>query len=51
MLDNEGSKMGTDMLDTQLSGHRCRGMKGGLSDAIMKQLERQMGLSPGPIPQ
>jgi peptidoglycan hydrolase FlgJ len=49
-LDNEGSKLGTEMLDTQLSG-QLSGMKGGLSDAIMRQLERQMGLSPGPIPQ
>ena len=50
MLDNEGSKLGGEMLDTQLSG-QLSGMKGGLSDAIMRQLERQMGLSPGPIPQ
>ncbi|MBK9364190.1 MAG: flagellar assembly peptidoglycan hydrolase FlgJ [Rubrivivax sp.] len=49
MLDNEGSKLGTEMLDTQLSGS-LSGMKGGLSEAIMRQLERQMGLSPGPIP-
>jgi flagellar protein FlgJ len=49
MLDNEGTKLGTEMLDTQLSGS-LSGMKGGLSEAIMKQLERQMGLSPGPIP-
>ncbi len=49
MLDNEGSKLGTEMLDTQLSG-QLSGMKGGLSEAIMRQLERQMGLSPGPIP-
>ncbi|MEN9629154.1 MAG: peptidoglycan hydrolase FlgJ [Pseudomonadota bacterium] len=50
MLDNEGSKLGTEMLDTQLAG-QLSGMKGGLSDAIMRQLERQMGLTPGPIPQ
>lgn len=49
MLDSEGGKLGTEMLDTQLSG-QLSGMKGGLSDAIMRQLERQMGLSPGPIP-
>lgn len=49
MLDNEGSKLGTEMLDTQLSTS-LSGLKGGLSDAIMKQLERQMGLTPGPIP-
>ena len=49
MLDNEGSRLGTEMLDTQLAGG-LSGMKGGLSEAIMRQLERQMGLSPGPIP-
>ena len=49
MLENEGSKLGTEMLDTQLSG-QLSGMKGGLADAIAKQLERQMGLSPGPYP-
>ncbi len=49
MLDNGGSKLGTDMLDSQLAT-QMSGMPGGLSEAIMKQLERQMGLSPGPIP-
>ena len=49
MLDNPGSKLGTEMLDTQFAG-QLAGMKGGLSEAIMRQLERQMGLSPGPIP-
>ncbi|MBL8332636.1 MAG: flagellar assembly peptidoglycan hydrolase FlgJ [Rubrivivax sp.] len=49
MLDNEGSKLGNDMLDTQYAT-QLSGLKGGLSEAIMKQLERQMGLSPGPIP-
>lgn len=49
MLDNSGTQMGTEMLDTQLSS-QLSGRPGGLSDAIMKQLERQMGLSPGPIP-
>ena len=49
MLDNGGSKLGTDMLDSQLAG-KMSGLPGGLSEAIMKQLERQMGLTPGPIP-
>lgn len=49
MLDNGGGKLGTDMLDGQLAT-QLSGMPGGLSEAIMKQLERQMGLSPGPIP-
>jgi flagellar protein FlgJ len=49
MLDNNGSEMATQMLDTQFAG-QLSGKPGGLSDAIMKQLERQMGLAPGPIP-
>jgi flagellar protein FlgJ len=49
MLDNEGSSMGTEMLDTQLAG-KLSGLPGGLADVIAKQLERQMGLTPGPIP-
>lgn len=50
MLDNGGSELGTQMLDTQYAG-QLSGLPGGLSEAIMRQLERQMGLSPGPIPQ
>ena len=49
MFDNEGSKLGTEMLDTQFAT-RMSGLPGGLSDIIAKQLERQMGLTPGPIP-
>lgn len=49
MLDNEGSQMGTQMLDTQLA-QQMTGMPGGLSEAIARHLERSMGLSPGPIP-
>jgi peptidoglycan hydrolase FlgJ len=37
------------MLDREYST-RLTGMKNGLSEAILKHLERQMGLSPGPIP-
>jgi flagellar protein FlgJ len=48
-LDNAGSNMGTEMLDQQYAS-KLTGMKGGLSEAIMKQLERQMGLTPGPVP-
>ncbi len=44
-----GRNMGMEMLDTQWAG-QLAGRPGGLSEAIMKQLERQMGLSPGPIP-
>ena len=49
MLDNAGSNLGNDMLDQQYA-NQLTGMKGGLSEAIMRQLERQMGLTPGPIP-
>jgi flagellar protein FlgJ len=42
MLDNAGTQMGTDMLDTQFA-QKMTGLPGGLSDAIAKQLERQMG--------
>jgi flagellar protein FlgJ len=49
MLDNGGSQLGTEMLDTQLST-QLAGRPGGLGEALMRQLERQMGLSPGPIP-
>jgi len=49
MLDNSGTSMGTDMLDNQFAT-QMSGLKGGLSEAIAKQLERQMGLSPGPYP-
>ena len=48
-LDNEGSRLGTEMLDAQLA-QKMTGLPGGLSDALMRQLDRQMGLSPGPIP-
>jgi flagellar protein FlgJ len=42
MLDNEGSKLGTEMLDNKLST-QMTGLPGGLADAIARQLERQMG--------
>jgi flagellar protein FlgJ len=42
-LDNEGSKLGTEMLDQQFAT-QMTGLRGGLGDAIMRQLERQMGL-------
>jgi peptidoglycan hydrolase FlgJ len=48
-LDNEGSKLGTEMLDAQLA-QKMTGLPGGLSQAIERQLSRQMGLFPGPIP-
>jgi flagellar protein FlgJ len=49
MLDNEGTRLGTELLDSQLAT-RMAGRPGGLSDIIARQLERQMGLNPGPIP-
>jgi len=49
MLDNEGSKLGTDLLDRQFAT-QMTGLPGGLSEAITRQLERQMGMAPGPIP-
>ena len=42
MLDNEGTQLGTEMLDTQFAA-KMTGLKGGLSEAIARQLERQMG--------
>jgi peptidoglycan hydrolase FlgJ len=41
--------MGQSMLDTQYAT-QMSGRPGGLADIIAQQLERQMGLSPGPIP-
>ncbi len=41
MLDNSGTKMGTDMLDMQFAA-QMTGQPGGLSDIIARQLERQM---------
>jgi peptidoglycan hydrolase FlgJ len=45
MLDNEGSKLGTEMLDQQFAV-QLTGLPGGLSQAIERQLQRQMGLAP-----
>ena len=42
MLDNEGTKLGTEMLDSQYAA-KMTGLPGGLTDAIARQLERQMG--------
>lgn len=44
-----GGELATGMLDQQFAT-QMSGLPGGLSEAIMKQLERQMGLSPGPVP-
>jgi flagellar protein FlgJ len=42
MLDNQASEMGSGMLDTQFA-NKMTGIPGGLSEAIIRQLERQMG--------
>ncbi len=42
LMDNEGSDMGTDLLDQQFSV-QLSGLPGGLSEAIERQLGRQMG--------
>jgi peptidoglycan hydrolase FlgJ len=44
MLDNEGTKLGTEMMDTEFAG-KMSGARGGLADAIARQLERQMGVA------
>jgi peptidoglycan hydrolase FlgJ len=49
MLDNEGSKLGTEMLDTQFAT-KMTGLPGGLADIIARQLERQMSGAQPAIP-
>ena len=49
MLDNEGSKLGTEMLDSQYA-LKMTGLPGGLTDAIARQLERQMGTGSAAAP-
>ncbi len=51
MLDNAGSQMSTEMLDTQYA-NKISGLPGGLGDVIARQLERQItGLAPNaPLP-
>jgi flagellar protein FlgJ len=49
MDSGQGGEMATGMLDQQFAG-QLTGMQGGLSEAIQRQLERQMGMTPGPIP-
>jgi peptidoglycan hydrolase FlgJ len=46
MLDNAGTQMGTEMLDTQFA-NKMSGLPGGLGDVIARQLERQItGIAP-----
>ena len=49
LMDNAGTKLGTELLDAQLAS-KMVGRPGGLSEVIARQLERQMGLTPGPVP-
>lgn len=49
MFDSAGTKMGTEMLDSQLA-QNLSGQPGGLADVIARQLDRLMGMTPGPIP-
>jgi flagellar protein FlgJ len=44
MLENQGTEMGTSMLDSQYAT-QLAGRPGGLADAIARQLERQMGFT------
>lgn len=46
MLDNAGTQMGTEMLDTQFA-NQMTGLRGGLGDVIARQLERQMAGTTG----
>lgn len=49
LMDNEATKLGTEMLDQQFAT-KLTGLKGGLSEAIARQLECQMGLGPATAP-
>lgn len=44
LLDNAGTKLGSELLDTQFAT-QMTGMPRGLSDLIARQLERQMGVA------
>ena len=46
MLENSGTEMGTNMLDSQRA-QQMSGLPGGLSDMIIKQLQRQLGAGDG----
>jgi flagellar protein FlgJ len=48
LAENEGTKLGTEMLDSQFA-LKMTGLPGGLADAIARQLERQTA-SAAPVP-
>jgi flagellar protein FlgJ len=53
LMDNEATKLGSEMLDQQLVDNlatRNTLAPGSLSEMIARQLERQMGLTTGPAP-
>ena len=43
MLENSGTQLGTEMLDTQFAS-KMAGLPGRLSSSIEKQLARQLGI-------
>ena len=47
MLDNAGTELGNDMLDTQFAT-QMTGLRGGLGEVIARQLERQMSTVAAP---
>lgn len=49
MMENSATQMGTEMLDTQFAG-KMTGLPGGLSEAIERHLQRQMGVKDGELP-
>ena len=49
LLDNAGSQMGTEMLDTQFA-QQLSGLPGGLADLIARQLERQVVVPGAALP-
>jgi flagellar protein FlgJ len=46
MMDNAGTEMGSNMLDSQFA-NQMTGLPGGLGEMIARQLERQMGVAAG----
>jgi flagellar protein FlgJ len=46
LSDDATTQLGTEMLDTQFA-QQMTGLRGGLSEAIARHLERQLGIAPG----
>lgn len=49
MMDNSATQMGGEMLDQQYAG-KLTGLPGGLSQAIERHLQRQLGVKDGELP-